>query len=124
MSFHMKNRSARRGLLGAAITFFALAASTAHAEWALNMPEGVSVLSKKIYGLHMLILWVCVLIAIVVFGVMIYSLVKFRKSQGAQADKTLLHSTKVEIVWTVIPIMILIGMAVPVGKTLVEVLKG
>jgi cytochrome c oxidase subunit 2 len=118
----MKNRPARRGLQAAAITLFATLASVAHADWGgLNMPEGVTVLSKKIYGLHMLILWICVIIAVVVFGVMIYSLVKFRKSQGAEADKTLVHSTKVEIVWTVIPILILVGMAVPIAKTLVEI---
>ncbi len=121
MSFHMKNRSARRGLLGAAITFFALAASTAHAEWALNMPEGVTILSKKIYSLHMLILWVCVGIAVVVFGAMIFSMIKFRRSKGAEPDKTMVHSTKVEIVWTVIPILILVGMAVPIAKTLIEI---
>jgi cytochrome c oxidase subunit 2 len=121
MSFHMKNRSARRGLLGAVITFFALAASTAHAEWALNMPEGVTILSKKIYSLHMLILWVCVGIAVVVFGAMIFSMIKFRRSKGAEPDKTMVHSTKVEIVWTVIPILILVGMAVPIAKTLIEI---
>ena len=85
------------------------------------MTEGVTILSKKIYGLHMLILWICVAIAVVVFGAMIYSLVKFRKSQGAEADKTLVHSTKVEIIWTVIPIAILVFMAVPIAKTLIEI---
>jgi cytochrome c oxidase subunit 2 len=118
----MKNRPARRGLQAAAISLFAVLASVAHADWGgLNMPEGVSVLSKKIYSLHMLILWICVAIAVVVFGAMIYSIVKFRKSQGAQPDKTLVHSTKVEIVWTVIPIAILVGMAVPIAKTLIEI---
>ena len=121
MSFHMKNRSTRRGLLGATMTLFALAASTAHAEWALNMPEGVTILSKKIYSLHMLILWVCVGIAVVVFGAMIFSMIKFRRSKGAEPDKTMVHSTKVEIVWTVIPILILVGMAVPIAKTLIEI---
>jgi len=58
---------------------------------------------------------------VVVFGVMIYSIVKFRKSQGAQADKTLVHSTKVEIIWTVIPIAILVFMAVPIARTLIEI---
>ena len=122
MSFHMKNRPARRGFQAAALSLFAIAASVAHADWGgLNMPEGVSVLSKKIYGLHMLILWICVGIAVVVFGAMIYSIVKFRKSQGAVADKTLVHSTRVEIVWTVIPIAILVFMAVPIAKTLIEI---
>jgi len=122
MSFHMKNRHARRVLQAAAAPLFALLASVAHADWGgLNMPEGVTILSKKIYSLHMLILWICVAIAVVVFGVMIYSIVKFRKSQGAQADKTLVHSTKVEIIWTVIPIAILVFMAVPIARTLIEI---
>jgi len=122
MSFHMKNRPARLALKGAVISLFALAASAAHADWGgLNMTEGVTILSKKIYALHQLILWICVGIAVVVFGAMIYSLVKFRKSQGAEADKTLVHSTKVEIIWTVIPIAILVFMAVPIAKTLIEI---
>jgi cytochrome c oxidase subunit 2 len=122
MSFHMKNAYARRGLQAAAVSLFALLASVAHADWGgLNMPEGVTILSKKIYGLHMLILWICVALAVVVFGAMIYSMVKFRRSKGAEADKTLVHSTKVEIVWTVIPIIILVGMAVPIAKTLIEI---
>jgi len=122
MSFHMKNAYARRGLQAAFVSLFALLASVAHADWGgLNMTEGVTILSRKIYSLHMLILWICVAIAVVVFGVMIYSMVKFRKSQGAQADKTLVHSTKVEIIWTVIPIAILVFMAVPIARTLIEI---
>src|SRR3954471_20657888 len=121
MSFHMKNAYARRGLQVAAVSLFALLGNVAHAEWGLNMTEGVTILSRKIYSLHMLIMWICVILAVVVFGAMIYSLLKFRHSKGAEADKTLLHSTKVEIVWTVIPIMILVGMAVPIAKTLIEI---
>ena len=52
------------------------------------MTQGVTAISREIYGLHMLIFWICVVIGVVVFGVMIYSLVKFRKSQGAVADTT------------------------------------
>jgi cytochrome c oxidase subunit 2 len=95
----------------------------AHADsgWGLlNMTQGVTDISRRIYGLHMLIFWVCVVIGIVVFGVMIWSLVKFRKSQGAVADTTMVHNTKVEVVWTVIPVIILIAMAVPAANTLVE----
>jgi len=122
MSFHMKNTHARRGLQAAAVSLFALLASVAHADWGgLNMTQGVTILSRKIYSLHMLILWICVALAVVVFGAMIYSLVKFRRSKGAEADRTLVHSTKVEIVWTIIPIFILIGMAVPIAKTLIEI---
>jgi cytochrome c oxidase subunit 2 len=122
MSFHMKNAKARRVMQAASATLFAALASVAHADWGgLNMQEGVTVLSKKIYGLHQLILLICVLLAVVVFGVMIYSLVKFRRSSGAEPDKTLIHSTKVEIIWTIIPILILVGMAVPIAKTLIEI---
>ena len=122
MSFHMKNARARRVLPAAVASLFAVLASVAHADWGgLNMHEGVTILSRKIYGLHMTIFWWCVAIGVVVFGVMIYSLVKFRKSQGAVPDKTLVHSTKVEIIWTIIPIGILVLMAVPTAKTLIEI---
>ena len=122
MSFHMKNAKARRVIPAAVASLFAVFASVAHADWGgLNMHEGVTILSRKIYGLHMTIFWWCVAIGVVVFGVMIYSLVKFRKSQGAEPDKTLVHSTKVEIIWTVIPIAILVFMAVPIARTLIEI---
>jgi cytochrome c oxidase subunit 2 len=122
MSFHMKNAKARRVLQAASAILFTALGTVAHADWdGLNMPEGVTVLSKKIYDLHMLILWICVALAVVVFGAMIYSIIKFRKSEGAQADTTLVHSTKVEIIWTVVPILILVGMAVPIAKTLIEI---
>ena len=63
-----------------------VAASTAHADWELNMPVGVTDMSAEIYDLHMMVLGVCTLAAIVTFGAMIYALVKFRKSQGAEAE--------------------------------------
>src|SRR5450755_4333246 len=83
-----------------------------------NLPLGVTSLSRDIYVLHMEVFWVCVAIAIVVFGVMIYALVKFRHSQGAVADTSLVHSTKVEIIWTIIPVLILVAMAVPAAKVI------
>jgi cytochrome c oxidase subunit 2 len=95
----------------------------AHAEsgWhLLNMTQGVTDISRKIYSLHMLIFYVCVVIGVLVFGVMIWSLIKFRKSQGAVSDTTMVHNTKVEIVWTAVPVVILIAMAVPAANTLVE----
>jgi cytochrome c oxidase subunit 2 len=122
MSFQMKNALARRASQAAASFLFAFVASVANAKWSgLNMTEGVTILSKEIYGLHMKIFYYCVAIGIVVFGVMIYSLVKFRKSQGAEADKTLIHSTKVEVIWTIIPIFILVAMAIPTAKSLIKI---
>jgi cytochrome c oxidase subunit II len=101
----------------------ALLTSPAHAEsgWhLLNMTEGVTAISREIYELHMIIFWVCVVIGIAVFGVMIWSIVKFRKSQGAVPDTTMVHNTKVEVAWTIVPVIILVVMAVPAAKTLVE----
>ncbi len=97
--------------------FFAMTGA-AHAAWELNMPVGVTEISRIVYDLHMLILWICVVIGVVVFGVMIYSIINHRKSKGVQASE-FHESTTVEIVWTVVPFLILVGMAVPAAKTLV-----
>ncbi|MBX5462332.1 MAG: cytochrome c oxidase subunit II [Steroidobacteraceae bacterium] len=85
------------------------------------MRQGVTAISREIYSLHMLIFWVCVVIGIVVFSVMIWSIVTFRKSKGAVPDTTMVHNTKVEIIWTAIPVAILVAMAVPAAKTLVQI---
>ena len=96
-------------------------APLAHAEWALNMPVGVTELSKEIYSLHMTIFWWCVGIGVVVFGVMTYSLLAFRKSKGAVPDRTIVHSTRVEIIWTIVPVLILVVMAIPAARTLIQI---
>src|SRR5262245_7931179 len=113
----------RKSMASLAAAAVAALASPAHAEsgWhLLNMTQGVTVLSREIYHLHMLIFWVCVWIGVAVFGVMIWSIFKYRKSQGAIADTTMVHNTKVEVVWTAVPVIILIAMAVPAAKTLVQ----
>ena len=98
-----------------------LGAAPAMAAWSdLNLRVGVTPLSREIYGLHMLILWICVAIAVAVFGVMIYSIATFRKSKGA-VPATFDHNTKAEIIWTVIPVLILVGMAIPAARTLVKI---
>jgi cytochrome c oxidase subunit 2 len=97
-------------------------AGPAFAGWdALNMTKGVTDLSEIIYGLHMMIFKWCLAIAIVVFGAMIYSIVRFRKSRGAVADTSLLHSNKAELIWTVIPVIILVVMAVPAAQALIKI---
>ncbi|MCY9844080.1 cytochrome c oxidase subunit II [Vibrio caribbeanicus] len=83
-----------------------------------NLPVGVTDISQQVYDLHMLIFYICCVIAIIVFGVMFYSMFYHRKSRGAVAAN-FHESTKVEIVWTVIPILILVLMAIPATKTLV-----
>ena len=97
-------------------------AAQADSGWGqLNMPRGVTEISRKIYDLHMEIFWVCVAIAVVVFGAMIWSIITYSKSRGAIPDGTLVHNTKVEFIWTVVPVIILIAMAVPAARTLVEI---
>jgi cytochrome c oxidase subunit 2 len=97
-----------------------LIAPAAQAAWTLNMTQGVTDISRRVYSLHMIILWVCTVIAIFVFGWMIVSIVVYRKSRGAVPDTKMVHNTKAEVIWTVIPIVILIVCAVPSAKTLIE----
>ncbi|MGI9248221.1 MAG: cytochrome c oxidase subunit II [Woeseiaceae bacterium] len=94
-------------------------AGTAKADWALNMPRGITDLSAETYGLHMMVFWWCVAIGVIVFGVMIISLIKHRKSRGAE-PATFSHSMTAEIVWTVIPVVILLIMAIPAAETMVK----
>lgn len=91
------------------------------AVWALpwNMPEGVTEISREVYGLHMLIFWICVAIGVVVFGVMLYSIVAFRKSRGA-VPAQFHENTTIEIIWTIIPFVILVSMAIPAAGTLIK----
>lgn len=86
-----------------------------------DLPVGVSELANEIHSVHSKVLWICVAIAVAVFGTMIYSLIKFRKSQGAIPDTTMVHSTKAEIIWTIIPVLILVLMAVPAAETLIKI---
>jgi cytochrome c oxidase subunit 2 len=97
-----------------------IATASANTSNGYNLPIGVTPLSQAMYALHMEVFWICVGIAVVVFGVMIYSLVKFRRSQGAIPDTTMVHSTKVEIIWTIIPVLILVVMAVPAADLILK----
>ncbi|RVU83888.1 cytochrome c oxidase subunit II [Leucothrix sargassi] len=93
--------------------------SLAFAEYGLNLPKGVTPISRDIYGLHMTIFWVCVGIAVIVFGIMIYSMIYHRKSRGAVAAN-FHESTTVELIWTAVPLAILIAIAVPATKVLID----
>ncbi len=83
-----------------------------------NFPEPQSVIAQDIYDQHIALLWICLAIFIGVFGVMFYSVLKHRKSLGYKAAN-FHHSTTVEIIWTVIPCLILIVMALPATKTVI-----
>ena len=84
----------------------------AMAEWELNLREGVTDISRTVFDIHMTLFWICVVIGVGVFGVMLYSIINHRKSKGAVAAQ-FHESTVIEILWTVIPTLILVVMAVP-----------
>lgn len=91
---------------------------TAFADYTLNLTKGVTPVSQEIHQLHMTILWICVAIGILVYSLMIYALFRHRKSKhDTPADFH--ESTTVEVIWTLIPFIILIVMAIPATKTLI-----
>ncbi|NYS60894.1 cytochrome c oxidase subunit II [Vreelandella salicampi] len=87
------------------------------ASYAWNMPIGVTDVSGDIYRLHMTIFWICVAIGLLVFGAMFYSLFRYRHAKGAKAAH-FHENTLVEVLWTAIPVLILVAMAVPATATL------
>jgi cytochrome c oxidase subunit 2 len=104
-----------------ALSLLFLFAIPSQADWfALNMTRGVTDLSNEVFELHMLIFWICVVIGVLVFSVMFYSMYAHTKKKNPVAAK--FHENhKVEIAWTIIPFLILIAMAVPASKTLVKI---
>lgn len=104
-------------LSGLALAGLGMGVGPVSADYALNMRTGVTETSQAVYDIHMIIFWICVVIGVVVFGAMIYSIINHRKSKGAVAAQ-FHESTTMEIVWTIIPIVILVSMAVPATKTL------
>ena len=89
------------------------------ADWTMNMSPGVTGTSNQIFSLHMTILWICVAIGVVVFGVMFWSIFAHRKSRGAK-PANFHENTVVEVLWTIVPLAILVAMAVPATATLIE----
>jgi cytochrome c oxidase subunit 2 len=105
--------------LAASALAFSLPGFAAVDRWKLNMTPGVTEVSQQVYDIHMIILWICVVIGVLVFGAMGYAIFKFRKSKGAVAEKWS-HNDKAEIVLTVIPVLILVAMAWPATKVLIN----
>lgn len=85
--------------------------------WATNMARGVTPVSEQIYGIHMQVFWITVVIGVVVFGIMFVSMFLHRKSRGVKAAN-FHESTTVELVWTIIPALILVWIAIPATQTL------
>ncbi len=106
---------------GLAAIFLTIFSSQSFAAWNdLNMTQGVTAISKEVFGLHMLIFWICVAIGIVVFGVMFYSMFAFTKKKNPNPS-TFHENTTLELAWTIVPFLILVLMAVPASNTLTKI---
>ena len=117
----------KRGMLAVAAMALPLAVQAQEAagsadpqRWQLNMGRGVTPTAHAAYDAHMITLWICVIIGLLVFGAMAFAMFKFRKSKGAVPDTGFTHSTRLEVIWTTVPILILIGLAFPATKGLLR----
>lgn len=111
----MRMKAMRAGSVLAGLSL----STSALADWTVNMTPGVTNVSRDIYGLHMTIFWVCVVIGLVVFGVMFWSILAHRKSKGHKPANFHEH-TWVEILWTIVPFVILVVMCIPATATLLN----
>ncbi len=106
-------------VLGLLATLLAVSVSAQPGPWAINLTEGASQLSHHVYDLHMAVFWVCVGIGVVVYGAMAYAMLRFRKSKGAVASK-FTHNTIIELIWTTVPVLILIALAYPATRIMLN----
>ena len=102
---------------GAMMALMSMAVWAEDSKYNLQTPQ--TAVAREIYGLHVLIMWVCVAIFVVVFGFMFYAIWKHRKAAGHKAAN-FHENTQVEIIWTVIPFAILIAMAIPASKGILD----
>lgn len=113
------NRGNQRWLIGVWLTFASFFSCSAWSDTQINLTKGVTAVSREVYDLHMLALYICTAIGVVVFGAMFWSMIFHRKSKGVKAAD-FHESTTIEILWTAIPVIILIAMAVPATSTLID----
>ena len=106
-------------LTAAVLGIYASAAHALSEPWQLNMTQGVTETSRAVYGIHMWAFYVCCVIGAIVFGAMIWAMVFHRKSKGAVAA-TWSHNTLAEIIWTVVPIVVLVTLAAPATKVMIN----
>ncbi|XVN13848.1 cytochrome c oxidase subunit II [Pseudomonas corrugata] len=93
--------------------------SQAQAAWTVNMAPGATQISNAVFDLHMTIFWICVVIGLIVFGAMFWSMMMHRRSTGQNAAH-FHENTRVEILWTIVPFLILVAMAIPATATLIK----
>jgi cytochrome c oxidase subunit 2 len=114
----MSSKAASTIVWGLAVALYSGLGMAAADPYQLNLPEPQSIIARQIYDQHTMLLWICLVIFVGVFGTMFYSVLKHRKSMGYKAAN-FHHSTTVEIIWTIIPFFILVGMAYPATKTII-----
>lgn len=112
----MSFRNCKRWVTGMAVAcgglLMTMTAVANPVPWQMNLDKGATKISHDVWDLHMAALWVCVALGIIVFGAMFIAIIRFRKSKGAVAANWS-HSSKVEFIWTLVPVLILIGLATP-----------
>lgn len=116
----MKNSLLRTIAAGTGAALMSLLALPARAAYDVNIPPPATPISTQIYGLHMYILGICAVIFVIVFAAMFYSIFKFRRSKGAKPDVNFHESTLIEVIWTVIPFLILLAIAIPATRTVLD----
>ena len=102
---------------GAMMALMSMAVWAEDSKYNLQTPQ--TAVAREIYGLHVMIMWVCVAIFVVVFGFMFYAIWKHRKAAGHKAAN-FHENTQIEIIWTIIPFAILIGVAIPASKGILD----
>ena len=116
--FKKATKSAHKRLL---VGLISLLSSKTYAAWDdMNMTEGVTAISQEVFGLHMLIFWICVVIGLIVFSIMFYSMFAFTKKRNPNPSK-FHENSKLELAWTIVPFFILVFMAIPASNTLTKI---
>lgn len=112
------DRQMRKMAVMATTGLMGLVSTATYADYQLNMERGVTDISHKVYELHMLAFWIMCGIAVVVFGAMTFSIIRHRKSVDHE-PATFHESIAVEVLWTIIPFIILVVLALPAARTLI-----
>jgi len=117
----MEIRGSMRLIAGLGFASFSamLTAAEKAVPWQLNMTTGATKIAGEVHDLHMLMFYICCAIGVAVFGAMFWSMFRHRKSRGVTPAQ-FSHSTTAEVIWTVVPIAILVAMAIPATKTLIN----
>ena len=116
--FKKATTSAHKRLL---VGLISLLSSKTYAAWGdMNMTEGVTAISQEVFGLHMLIFWICVVIGLIVFSIMFYSMFAYTKKRNPNPSK-FHENSKLELAWTIVPFFILVFMAIPASNTLTKI---